>query len=43
MPRDLSVSVPLHGRRVVDARSGDERDLGDLAGVHLMVLMRHRH
>ena len=43
MPRAEQVHVPLAGLVLVDARTGDTVDLGGLAGVHVMVLMRHRH
>jgi len=43
VPRAEQVHVPLAGLVLVDARTGDAVDLGGLAGVHVMVLMRHRH
>lgn len=43
MPRREQVIIPLAGIEVVDAATGTARDLGDLPGVHVMVLMRHRH
>lgn len=43
MPRHRSVDVPLAGLTVTDARERGTLDLGDLRGVHVMVLMRHRH
>lgn len=43
MPRVEQVRVPLAGVTLLDARSGDQVDLGGLTGVHVLVLMRHRH
>lgn len=43
MPRRERVTIPLAGIEVVDAATDAARDLGDLPGVHVMVLMRHRH
>jgi len=43
VPRAEQVHVPLAGLMLVDARTDDTVDLGGLAGVHVMVLMRHRH
>jgi len=43
VPRSEQVHVPLAGLVLVDARSGNAVDLGGLLGVHVMVLMRHRH
>jgi len=37
------VTVPLDGLFVTDAGDGSARDLGRLDGVHVLVLMRHRH
>ncbi len=43
MARFEVVSVPLGGTAVEDAATREPVDLGGLAGVHVMVLMRHRH
>ena len=43
MPRSRDTAVNLAGTTVIDARSGRSLDLGTLEGVHLLVLMRHRH
>jgi hypothetical protein len=38
-----TTAVRLAGIELVDASTGHRRDVGDLDGVHVMVLMRHRH
>lgn len=43
MPKHHDTSIPLTGRRVTDTSDGSVTDLGELRGVQLMVLMRHRH
>ncbi len=43
MPRYQSVAIPLSGIVVTDVVGGAAVDLGDLTGVHVVVLMRHRH
>lgn len=43
MPKRRDASIPLTGLLVTDAADGSTKDLGEMAGVHLMVLMRHRH
>jgi len=43
MPRIEKVSIPLAGLTVTDAQTGAQTDLGQLPGVHILVLMRHRH
>lgn len=43
VPSREDVDVSLRGLTVVDATGGTSRDVGDLRGVHVMVLMRHRH
>jgi len=43
MPRSEQVMVPLAGTELVDAASGEPLDLGRLGGVHVLVLIRHRH
>ncbi|WP_344257442.1 hypothetical protein [Terrabacter carboxydivorans] len=43
MPRRHDTALSLAGTTVIDARSGRSLDLGALEGVHLLVLMRHRH
>lgn len=39
--RDASVS--LRGLTATNAQDGSSFDLGQLAGVHALVLLRHRH
>lgn len=41
--RDELVDLPLRGVRLLDARSGGCVDLGALAGVHVLTLVRHRY
>jgi hypothetical protein len=43
MARARHTDIPLRGLAVTDARDGSARDLGDLVGVNVVVLMRHRH
>jgi hypothetical protein len=43
MTRSHDTAVNLAGLSVTDANSGTTLDLGTLRGVHLLVLMRHRH
>lgn len=43
MPRTEQVNIPLAGTALVDASSGEVRDVGRLGGVHVLVLIRHRH
>ncbi len=43
MPRRHDTAVSLAGVTVTDAHSGASLDLGTLRGVHVLVLMRHRH
>ncbi len=43
MPSRENVDVPLNGLTSTNAEEGTTCDLGNLAGVHVMVLMRHRH
>ncbi len=43
MPAVENVSFPLVGIDLTDAGSGNQLDLGHLDGVHVIVLMRHRH
>lgn len=38
-----TMSVRLAGIELVDASTGRHRDLGGLDGVHVVVLIRHRH
>lgn len=35
--------IPLAGFTSVDAETGTDRDLGTLAAVTILVLLRHRH
>ncbi len=41
--RDEQVHLALSGIRLTDARTGVLLDLGDLAGVHVLSLIRHRY
>jgi hypothetical protein len=41
--RDERVELPLAGMRLTDARTGWPYDLGDLHGVHVLSLIRHRY
>lgn len=41
--REEQVDLPLAGILVADARSGRPYDLGDLRGVHVLSLVRHRY
>lgn len=43
MPAVEDLDLSLSGLAVIDAATGTSRDLGGLRGVHVMVLMRHRH
>ena len=43
MPRHRDTTIALSGLRVTDTADRSLTDLGDLTGVHLVVLMRHRH
>ena len=43
MPEVQDVTIPLAGIRLTDTATGQPVDLGNLDGVHVMVLMRHRH
>lgn len=43
MPRASRTDISLQGMVLTDAQGGSARDLGDLADVNVMVLMRHRH
>lgn len=43
MPRRRDVQLPLAGVTTINARDESTFDLGQLQGVHVMVLMRHRH
>ncbi|MGQ0574545.1 MAG: hypothetical protein ACT4RN_10115 [Pseudonocardia sp.] len=36
-------ALPLHQVTLPDARTGDPVALGDLAGVRVLTLLRHRH
>lgn len=41
--REDTVHLPLRGVRLSDARSGALLDLGDLPGVQVLTLIRHRY
>jgi hypothetical protein len=41
--RDELVALQLAGVRLADARTGEPYDLGDLRGVHVLSLVRHRY
>ena len=43
MPEVQDATIPLAGIRVTDTATGQPVDLANLDGVHVMVLMRHRH
>jgi hypothetical protein len=43
MPAREDLDLSLSGLAVTNAATGESCDLGDLRGVHVMVLMRHRH
>jgi hypothetical protein len=43
MPAREDLDLSLSGLAVTDAATGDPRDVGNLRGTHVMVLMRHRH
>ncbi len=43
MPDVENVALPLAGITLTDAATGNQLDLGHLDGVHVIVLMRHRH
>ena len=43
MPLPERTRVSLEGLVVTNAHEGVPHDLGSLRGVHVMVLMRHRH
>jgi len=41
--REDAVHLPLRGIGLTDVRSGATVDLGDLGGVQLLSLIRHRY
>jgi hypothetical protein len=41
--RDENISIELAGVVLTDARATARVDLGDLAGVHVVTLIRHRY
>jgi len=43
MPESELAQIPLRGIHAVDASTREPVDLGDLPGVSILVLMRHRH
>lgn len=43
MTRGHDVEVSLQGLTVTNAHDGSSQDLGQLRGVHILILMRHRH
>lgn len=43
MPRHDETSLPLGALSVINADDGSTYDLGRLHGIHVLVLMRHRH
>ncbi len=43
MPSVENVAFPLDGITLTDTATGNQLDLGHLEGVHVIVLMRHRH
>ena len=43
MPRRRETAINLDGITVLDAHSESPVDLGTLTGVHVLVLIRHRH
>jgi hypothetical protein len=43
MPGRHDARVDLTGHTAVNAADGSSYDLGRLEGVHILVLMRHRH
>lgn len=43
VPAREDADLPLRGFTATNARTGEACDLGGLEGVHVMVLMRHRH
>jgi len=43
MPKRQDVAVRLEGLSAIDGRDGSRYDLGALDGVHVVVLIRHRH
>ena len=43
MPRTRHVDVDLRGIALQDGRSGQLHELGDVAGVQVLTLIRHRY
>lgn len=43
MPRTEHIAIPLAGITALDTRERTAVDLGSLGGVHVLVLLRHRH
>jgi hypothetical protein len=43
MPVREDLDLSLSGLAATNTATGDSCDLGSLRGVHVMVLMRHRH
>ncbi len=43
MPSVENVAIPLDGITLTDTATGRQLHLGHLEGVHVIVLMRHRH
>jgi hypothetical protein len=43
MPARRSVQIPLDGLDLLDCGTGQLQQLGDLPGVSVVVLIRHRH
>ncbi len=43
MPTRRDTSICLDGLTAIDARAGTSYDLGRLEGVHVLVVLRHRH
>lgn len=43
MSRRRDITLSLDGITVLDAQSGNTVGLGTLQGVHVLVLLRHRH
>lgn len=43
MPRLTTAALDLAGLTLPDSRTGAAADLGGLAGVHVLTLIRHRY
>jgi hypothetical protein len=41
--REVAARIPLGGIRLTDSRSGGLVDLGELTGVMVLIVIRHRY